>query len=232
MGEQGSILGVWREALAIIRRYPSAVMVPAAVLGALAEAPAYLIEDRALLDQVLTYVTAALAYYLYLAYAEGLTTDYERGTDLIAAGGTLGELRQAVPFVPRVLAAALVTLAIASAATGLLVVPGAWLFTRWSLSTPAICKEGLGALEALRWSSTRVRWQLVRSRGRTRGGSGSAARSSRRWPYRWPPLLPRWLIQGLYSTLSRSKGSKAQGTRRTSEKATLSALRIPLRAGH
>jgi hypothetical protein len=84
MDEQGSISGVWREALAIIRRYPSAVVVPGAVLGALAEAPAYLIEDRLLLDQLLTYLAAAFAYYLYLAYAEGLTTDYERGRDLSA----------------------------------------------------------------------------------------------------------------------------------------------------
>ena len=43
MGEQSSISGVWREAVAIIRRYPAAVVVPGAVLGALAEAPTYLI---------------------------------------------------------------------------------------------------------------------------------------------------------------------------------------------
>ena len=70
MGEQDSISGVWREALAIIRRYPAAVVVPGAVLGALAEAPTYLIVDRLLLDQLLTYLAAAFAY-LYLAYAEG-----------------------------------------------------------------------------------------------------------------------------------------------------------------
>jgi hypothetical protein len=34
--EQGSILGVWHEALAIIRQHPSATIIPAAVLGALA----------------------------------------------------------------------------------------------------------------------------------------------------------------------------------------------------
>ena len=64
MNEQGSISGVWREALAIIRCYPSAVVVPGAVLGALAEAPAYFIADRLLLDQLLTYLAAAFAYYL------------------------------------------------------------------------------------------------------------------------------------------------------------------------
>ena len=56
MNEQGSISGVWREALAIIRCYPSAVVVPGAVLGALAEAPAYFIADRLLLDHLLTYL--------------------------------------------------------------------------------------------------------------------------------------------------------------------------------
>jgi hypothetical protein len=95
MNEQDSISGVWREALAIIRRYPSVVVAPGAVLGALAEAPAYLITDRLLLDQLLTYLAAAFAYYLYLAYAEGLTTDYERGRDLIVSRGTFARLLEA-----------------------------------------------------------------------------------------------------------------------------------------
>src|SRR5215211_4586194 len=97
MGEQDSISGVWREAFAIIRRYPAAVVVPGAVLGALAEAPTYLIGDRLLLDQLLTYLAAAFAYYLYLAYAEGLTTDYERGEELIASRSRLARLLEASP---------------------------------------------------------------------------------------------------------------------------------------
>ena len=84
MDKQGSISGVWREALAIIRRYPSALIVPGAVLGALAEVPAYFIADRLLLDQLLTYLTAAFAFYLYLVYVERFTTAYEHGGDLIA----------------------------------------------------------------------------------------------------------------------------------------------------
>jgi hypothetical protein len=157
MDEQGSISGVWREALAIIRRYPSAVIVPGAVLGALAEAPAYLIADRLLLDQLLTYLTAAFAYYLFLAYAEGLTTDYERGRDLIASRSVLGELLEAVAFVPRVLVAAFIAVSASSAAAGLLVIPGVWLYTRWSLSTPVICKEDVGPLASLKRSSALVR---------------------------------------------------------------------------
>ena len=157
MGEQGSIAGVWREALAIIRRYPSAVVVPGAVLGALAEAPTYLIADRLVLDQLLTYLAAAFAYYLYLAYAEELTTDYERGEDLIASRSRLARLLKAASFVPRVLVAALLTVSLTSVATALLVVPGAWLYTRWSLSVPVICKEDMGAVESLKRSSALVR---------------------------------------------------------------------------
>jgi hypothetical protein len=157
MGEQDSISGVWREALAIIRRYPAAVVVPGAVLGALAEAPTYLIVDRLLLDQLLTYLAAAFAYYLYLAYAEGLTTDYERGEDLTASRSRLARLLEAASFVPRVLVAALVSVSLATAATVLLVVPGVWLYTRWALSTPVICKEDMAAVSSLKRSSALVR---------------------------------------------------------------------------
>ena len=157
MDEQSSIAGVWREAMAIIRRYPSAVIVPGAVLGALAEAPAYFITDHQLLDYLLIYLSAAFAYYLYLAYAERLTTAYERGEQLGPSRGVVGELLEAAPFVPRVLVAALVSVSLASVATALLVVPGVWLFTRWSLSTPVICREDLGSLPSLRRSSALVR---------------------------------------------------------------------------
>jgi hypothetical protein len=100
------------------------VIVPGAVLGALAEVPAYLIADRLLLDQLLTYLTAAFAYYLFLVYAEGLTTDYERGRDLITSRSVLRELLEAVTFVPRVLVAALIAVSASSVAAVLLVIPG------------------------------------------------------------------------------------------------------------
>ncbi|HET7272044.1 MAG TPA: hypothetical protein VFI90_13280, partial [Rubrobacter sp.] len=66
----GSTSCVWWEATAIVKRYPSATIIPGAVLGAIAELPDYFIEEHPLLDNALTYVSAALAYYLYLAYAE------------------------------------------------------------------------------------------------------------------------------------------------------------------
>jgi hypothetical protein len=157
MGEKDTVWGMWLGSLAIIAKYPLAVLAPAAVLGALGEVPAYLIEGRPLQDVVVTVVSAYVAYYLYLAYAEGIVEEAERGTDRIGPRRMLTDLLRAAPFVPRVLVAALIALSVTSAATGLLVIPGAWLYTRWSLATPVIRKEGLGALAATRRSNRLVR---------------------------------------------------------------------------
>jgi hypothetical protein len=78
MGEVDTIRGVWLAALAIFRRYPLATLVPAAILGAIGEVPAYLIDGRPVLDQALTLVTAYVAYYLYLAYAEEIVRRAQR----------------------------------------------------------------------------------------------------------------------------------------------------------
>jgi hypothetical protein len=157
MGEKDTIRRVWLGALSIIARYPLATLVPAAVFGAIGEVPAYLIEGRTLLDLVLTVVTAYVAYYFYLAYAEGIVYEAERGTDRVGWRGMNEELLRAVRFVPRVLVAALIALFVTSVATGLLVIPGAWLYTRWSLATPVISREGLGVLGAMRRSNQLVR---------------------------------------------------------------------------
>jgi hypothetical protein len=65
MGEVDTIRGVWLAALAIFGRYPLATLVPAAILGAIGEVPAYLLDGQPVLDQALTLVTAYVAYYLY-----------------------------------------------------------------------------------------------------------------------------------------------------------------------
>ena len=80
MGQADTIRDVWLAALTIFGRYPLATLAPAAVLGAFGEVPAYLIEGRPLLDQALTLATAYVAYYLYLAYAEGIVRKARRGT--------------------------------------------------------------------------------------------------------------------------------------------------------
>ncbi len=157
MGEADTIRGVWLVALAMIWRYPLAVLAPAAVLGTFGEVPAYLIDGRPLLDQVLTLVTAYIAYYLYLAYAEGIVRKAQRGEQRLGFRGVLDDLIGAAPFVPSVLVAALNSLSITTIAIGLLVIPGMWLYTRWSLTTPVIREEEIGPLAATRRSNELVR---------------------------------------------------------------------------
>lgn len=157
MGEADTIRGVWRTALAIIRKYPLAVLAPAAVLGALGEVPAYLIEGRPLLDQALTLVTAYIAYYLYLVYAEEIVRKAQREAQRLGLRGVLDDLIESAPFVPSVLVAALISLSVTTIATGLLVIPGVWLYTRWSLTTPVIREEDIGPLAATRRSNELVR---------------------------------------------------------------------------
>jgi hypothetical protein len=149
---------VWREALAIIRRYPLATILPAAVLAALADAPYYFLEQSGFaLEEILALLTAAFAYYLYVAYAEEVAAEAERGADRITMRGLLRELRQAAPVVPPVIVASVAAITVPTAATGLLVIPGMWLLTRWSLFAPAISRERVGPVQALKRSSRLVR---------------------------------------------------------------------------
>jgi uncharacterized membrane protein (DUF2068 family) len=159
--EPGSILSIWREALAIIRRYPLATVFPAAVLGSLGDAPYYFIKGEITLpEEILTTLTGAFAYYLYIVYttyAEELTAEAERGAERITMFGVFHELRQASRVVPSVLLASVAAIAIPLGATTLLVIPGLWLLTRWSLFAPVISKEHLGPVVALKRSSELVR---------------------------------------------------------------------------
>lgn len=153
MGETNTIKGVWLESLAIFRRYPLATLAPAVVLGAIGEIPAYLIDERRWFDLVLSLITAYLAYYLYLAYAEGIVRKARRGEQRQGLRGVFDDLIAALPFVPGVVVAALMVVIITSLATLLLVIPGMWLYTRWSLTTPVIRDESIGPVRALRRSN-------------------------------------------------------------------------------
>lgn len=157
MGEPDTILSIWRGSLKIIQSYPLATLAPAAVLGAIGEVPTYLIDDRRLLDLTLSLVTAYVAYYLYLAYAEGIVRKVHRGEQRHGLRGVSEDLIGAAPFVPGVLIAALIVFFVTSAATILVVVPGLWLYTRWSLTTPVIREENVGPLAAMRRSNGLVR---------------------------------------------------------------------------
>jgi hypothetical protein len=69
----------------------------------------------------------------------------------------LRSLLLAAPAVPLVTVASLVAIALPTAAASLLVIPGLWLLTRLSLFAPAIVREHLGPLAALRRSNEIVR---------------------------------------------------------------------------
>jgi hypothetical protein len=156
--ERITVPGVWREALTIIWRYPLATLAPAVVLAALGDAPYYFLKDSGLgWEEVLTFITAAFAYYLYVAYAEEIAVEAERGAGRITVRGLLRELRQAAPVVPPVIVASVAAITIPTAATGLLVLPGVWLLTRWSLFAPVISRERLRPVEALKRSNGLVR---------------------------------------------------------------------------
>jgi hypothetical protein len=157
MGETNTIRGVWLGGLALVWSYPLATLAPSAVLGAIGEVPTYLIDERRVMDLVVSLATAYLAYYLYLAYAEGIVRKVRQGEQRRGLEGVLDDLAGASRFVPAVTGAALLVVVITSAATLLLVVPGVWLYTRWSLTTPVIREEDVGPVAAMRRSGELVR---------------------------------------------------------------------------
>ena len=166
--DRGSIWSIWREALAIMVRYPLASIFPAAVLGTLGDAPYFLIKREVvnLPEEILAMLTGSFAFYLYIVYttyAEEVTVEVQRGGQRITMLGVLGKLRQASSVVPSALVASVAAIAIPLLATPLLVIPGVWLLTRWSLFAPVISKEHLGPVAALKRSSELVgnRFELV-----------------------------------------------------------------------
>ncbi len=104
------MLSVWREAFGIIRRYPLASGFPAAVLGMLGAAPYFFIEGKIhVREEILTSLTGAFAFYLYIvyvAYAEEVTAEVERGVERITTRGVLRMMRQASLVAPSAMAAA------------------------------------------------------------------------------------------------------------------------------
>ena len=159
--EQGNVLSVWREAFGIIRRYPLASGFPAAALGMLGAAPYFFIVGRInVREEILTSVTGAFAFYLYIvyvAYAEEVTAEVERGVELITTRGILRMLWQASLVAPSAMGAAVAAIIIPRATIVLLVLPGLWILTRWSLFAPVISREHLGPVAALKRSNEVVR---------------------------------------------------------------------------
>lgn len=153
----GGAGAVWRDSLAIVWRHPVATVVPALFLGALTELPYLFPDSRSLLQGVLAFLAESFAFYLYVAYAERLASEAQRSRRLIPLPRVLRSLLLAAPVVPLVTLASLAAIALPTAAASVLVVPGLWLLTRWSLFAPVIVREYLGPLAALRRSNELVR---------------------------------------------------------------------------
>ena len=155
--EQIRASAVWREALVIVLCHPVATVVPALFLGALTETPHLLPDHGSVFEMLLAFLTESLAFYLYVAYAERLTSEARRSEESIPLARVLRNLFLAAPVVPAVAVASLAAIVLPTAAASLLVIPGLWLMTRWSLFAPVIVTEYLGPLAALRRSNQLVR---------------------------------------------------------------------------
>jgi hypothetical protein len=125
-------------------------------LGALTETPYLFPDNRSLLQDVLAFLTESFAFYLYVAYAEELSSEARRGR-FIPLPRVLRSLLLAAPLVPLVTVASLGAIVLPKAAASVLVIPGLWLLTRWSLFAPVIVRERLGPLAALSRSNEMVK---------------------------------------------------------------------------
>lgn len=144
--------GLVGEVWGLLRRNWFLALPPAAVLGAGADVLVLVREHLG--AEIAVGLVLALAFELYVGYAE-LIVHADR------SGGprprTLALLRRAAPLTPALLVASVIAVSIPIAATGLLVIPGLWLMTIWSLFAPAIVHEHIGAMDSLRRSAAMVR---------------------------------------------------------------------------
>src|SRR5215211_7442792 len=120
------------------------------------EVPYLLPDSRYVLQGILAFLAQAFAFYLYVAYAEEVSREAQ-GAEHIPLRGVPVRLLLASPAVPLVMAASVVAIDLPSAAASLLVIPGLWLLARWSLIAPAIVRERLGPVAALRRSNELLR---------------------------------------------------------------------------
>ena len=81
----------------------------------------------------------------------------------MSLGSVFRRLLLAAPAVPLVMAASVAAITLPTVAATLLIVPGLWLLTHWSLFAPAIVREDLGPMAALKRSNELVegRFELV-----------------------------------------------------------------------
>jgi hypothetical protein len=143
---------VARGVVQTVRRNPLALLVPAAGIGAAAD---LLLVSRQHLGSYLALAFAiTLLFELYVGYVERLLMVSESDSQRVSISAVT---RSAIPLVPALFAASVIAVSLPLAAAGLLVLPGIWLATRWSLFAPAISRERLAPLGGIRRSNELVR---------------------------------------------------------------------------
>ena len=152
VGSQRVLRGLQGEVGGIVRRHWFAALLPAAILGAGADVVFLVRHD--LVAEIAVGLVLVIGFELYVGYAE-LIIAADRGTGVRPPMTKL--LWRALPLTPALVLASLEAVTIPLAATGLLVIPGLWLLTRWSLFAPAIVHEKLGPVASLRRSNQLVR---------------------------------------------------------------------------
>jgi len=151
-GSQRVLRGLPGEVGGILRRHWFAALLPAAILGAGADVVFLVRHD--LVAEIVVGLVLVIGFELYVGYAE-LIVAADRGTGVRPPITTM--LWRALPLTPALVLASVEAVTIPLLATGLLIIPGLWLLTRWSLFAPAIVHEKLGPISSLRRSSALVR---------------------------------------------------------------------------
>ncbi|HEY7075230.1 MAG TPA: hypothetical protein VH418_07665 [Solirubrobacteraceae bacterium] len=144
--------GLPREVADVVWRHRLAAAVPAALLGAGADVLIVLGHDLG--REIAVGIVLAVAFEMYVGYAELLVAADRREGPRPSVRLLL---RDAWFLTPRLLLTSAPAVGLPLAASGLLVLPGLWLLTRWSLYAPAIVHEGLGARAGLARSAELVR---------------------------------------------------------------------------
>jgi hypothetical protein len=151
-GARTLLRGLPREVAGVVWRHRLAACVPAALLGAGADVLILIGHDLG--REVAVGIVLAIAFEMYVGYAELLVAADRRQGPRPSVRLLLTD---AWLLTPRLLLASAPAVGLPLAASGLLLLPGLWLLTRWSLYAPAIVHEGLSARQGLARSAELVR---------------------------------------------------------------------------
>lgn len=157
---------VW-DAVAVLRAHPFAAFIPSIILGFACQSAELLSSTLTVVGaELLSTLTSAAALNLYLAYAERLMEEVNKGTDDFTLLHVVRLHGRAQRILPALVVASFITPALSVSALGLLIVPGLWLLTRWAVVVPVISNEVVGPITALKRSNALVRgssWQVFRT---------------------------------------------------------------------